>query len=131
MDEESESPVTKKREAPARTATPSPAPSLEAEDDDEPASKKQRANGKRQSFADMVKELQAYQYIFGMGCSVPKPEGEKGKLGRWLAFQRRQFIAGKLPTDRVEKLKAIGRKEFSGAALLVRAAETAASGNDQ
>lgn len=129
MDEES---VSRKRVSPARTATPSPAPSHsdeheEDEDCDEPPCKKQRGGGKRQSFDDMLKELEQYQYVFGVGCSVPKPDGEKGKLGRWLAFQRRQFIAGKLSDERIEKLKVIGRKEFNKSALIVRAAERAAA----
>ncbi|CAB9509472.1 expressed unknown protein [Seminavis robusta] len=120
---EPKSPVTKKRDAPARTATPSPTPSMDSfteEDGTEHPNKKQRTLGKRKTFEDMLKELEEYQFAFGAGCSVPKPDGDKGKLGRWLAFQRRQFIAGKLTPERVEKLKAIGRTEFEGSSTGMR-----------
>ena len=125
----------KKRDTPTRTATPSPVPprddyDYEGEEGDSPTRKKQRTSlegTKRQSFDDMLQELESYQYVYGVGCSVPKPDGDGGKLGRWLAFQRRQFLAGKLATDRIEKLRVIGRKEFAAADLLVRAAERAAA----
>lgn len=127
MEEEAES-ESKKRGSPARTATPSPTPPpVEKEETSEPPSKKQKGLGRRQTFDDMLQELEAYQYIYGVGCSVPKPDGDAGKLGRWLAFQRRQFIAGKLSEARIEKLKSIGRKEFNKSALIVRAAERAAA----
>ena len=122
-----------KRDAPARTATPSPTLVVSASKSDSTSeldTKKQCAwqdGEKKNSFNDMLKQLEAYQYVFGIGCSVPKPDGDGGKLGRWLAFQRRQFLAGKLDKERVEKLRSIGRKEFSEEDLVVRAAEQTAA----
>lgn len=114
-----------KRDAPARTATPSPTLfelASKSDSTSEPDTKKHcnwQDNVKGNPFDDMLKQLEAYQYVFGIGCSVPKPDGDGGKLGRWLAFHRRQFLAGKLDKECVEKLRNIGRKEFCDADLVV------------
>lgn len=122
-------PETRKGDSPARTATPSPTHALGGKEG-EIAIKKQKLakdGAKRPTFDDLMKELVSYQYVYGIGCSVPKPDGDGGKLGRWLAFQRRQFLAGKLDQDRIAQLRQIGRKEFCETDLVVRAAERAAA----
>jgi len=120
----------KKRDAAAASIdSPVAAVTASATNESTPLCKKSKKEfcTKRQSFDVMLKQLEAYQYVYGIGCSVPKPDGDEGKLGRWLAFQRRQFLAGKLGHNRIEKLRSIGRKEFSESDLVVRAAERAAA----
>lgn len=121
----------KRRGAPGRTATSSPILQPSETYRTAETNAKRHCTGlddaKKNAFDDMLKRLESHQFVFGVGCAVPKPDGDGGKLGRWLAFQRRQFLAGKLSKDRAAKLRNLGRKEFNESDLLVRAAERTAA----
>ena len=52
------------------------------------------------------KELLTYKSEHG-DCNVPK---RQGKLGRWVGGQRKSYMAGSLPQDRIDRLNIIGFK---------------------
>lgn len=96
---------------------PSTDTTLGLNESEQQPSRKKRRLPPRQTFDEMLEELIEFQEKHGVNASVPKPEGDEGKLGRWLAFQRRQYLAGKLRLDRVEALHATGRHGFDPALM--------------
>lgn len=104
-----------------RAATPSPSPEESDREVSEPSSTKMKLfKTSCRSWEDMFDELKAYQLVFGASDPIPETEGEGGKLGRWLALQRRQFFASKLPQDRMEKLQSLRPGDFAESDLGAR-----------
>uniref|UniRef100_A0A061R109 Helicase n=1 Tax=Tetraselmis sp. GSL018 TaxID=582737 RepID=A0A061R109_9CHLO len=56
---------------------------------------------------DQFERLQAYSKKYG-DCNVPQNFSEDPKLANWVIYQKERIRKGKMPTDRLEKLRSIG-----------------------